>query len=154
MKAIAATTLVLLAVVTAAIAWRATTFDAYSRDFGSLTPAQFESLNARMRLLETIARVSMLALAAADVALIVVAFRKRAFVAFGLGVALAVVLALFVLIAQAAVGPAMIGCSQGTLPWLVPDRVVEYSFCGGDDAYGGIGCGSRAHARGFELLIG
>ena len=116
MKAIAAITLLLLLVFVVAIAWHGATFDAYSRDFGSLSPAEFESMNARMDLLARIARISLVALAAADVVLVVVAFRKRAFVAFGLGIALAVVLALFFLLAQIAVGPAMIGFSDANQP--------------------------------------
>jgi hypothetical protein len=153
-KAIAAITLVLLAVVVGIIAWHAATFDAYSRDFGSLSPAHFESLNARMNLLEKVARVSLLALATADIVLVVVAFRKRAFVAFGLGIALAIVLALFFLIAQAAVGPAMIGLSEAHPPSLVQNGVPEYSFCRGNDSYGGTDRGSSAHARSVELFVG
>jgi hypothetical protein len=115
-KPLAAVTLVLLAAVVAVIAWHAAIFDAYSRDFGSLSPAQFESMNARMNLLEVIARFSLVSLAIADLALIVVAARKRAYVALGLSVALAVALALFFLIAQAAVGPAMIGLMRTPEP--------------------------------------
>lgn len=108
-KAIAAAALLLLIAVVGVVAWHAAIFDAYSHNFGSLTPSQFESMNARMNLLEVIARFLLVALAIADIALIVVAARKRAYLALGLGVALAVVLALFFLVAQAAVGPAMIG---------------------------------------------
>jgi hypothetical protein len=121
-KAVVAITLALLAVFVAAVAWRSAVFDAYSRDFGSLTPAQFESMNARMDLLETVARFSLLALACADAALVVVSFKKRAFVTFGLGIALLIALALFFFIAQAAVGPAMIGLAE---PSLVRHRVPE-----------------------------
>ena len=116
MKAIAAVTLVLLAVVVTVIAWHAAVFDAYSRDFGSLSPARFESMNARMNLLELIARSSLGALAVADIALIVLAARKRAYVVLGVSIALAVALALFFLIAQAAVGPAMIGLTRTPEP--------------------------------------
>ncbi len=150
-KAIAAITLALLAVVVTTIAWRTAIFDAYSRDFGSLTPARFESMNARMDLLERIARFSLFALAAADVVLVVVAFRKRAFVVFGMGIALAIVLALFLLIAQAAVGPAMIGLNQ---PSLVRHRVPEYSFCGGHTSQGGICRRNHVGSCSVELLFG
>jgi hypothetical protein len=149
-KAIATITALLLAVVVAAALWRAALFDAYSRDFGTLTPAQFESMNARMDLLETIARYSFFALAGADLALIVVAFRKRAFVLFGFGIALALVLALFFLIARAAVGPTMIGFRERRL---VRDRVPEYFFCRGNASQHGLGRGSALRVRGLELLV-
>jgi hypothetical protein len=150
-KTIAATTLVLLVIAVTAIASRSALFDAYSRNFGSLSPAEFESTNARMDLLETIARFSLLALAGADIALVVAAYRNRAFVIFGLGIALAIVLALFFLMAQAAVGPAMIGRSE---PWLVRRRVPEYSYGRGNPSQVGTLRGLFVGARGVELLLG
>jgi hypothetical protein len=112
LKAIAAITLVLLAFVVALIACRSAIFEAYSRDFGSLSPVQFESMNARMDLLDTLARFSLVGLASSDVVLLVLAIRNRAYVALGLAIALAVALALFFVIAQLAVGPTMIGSRE------------------------------------------
>jgi hypothetical protein len=109
MKALAAVTLAILTLLIAIIAWHGATFKAYSRDFGTLSPGQFEALNARMEVLEKLARVSVVALAAADLTLIAVAARRRNKLVLGLSIALLVAIALFLLIARAAVGPAMIG---------------------------------------------
>ena len=108
-RSIAAITLLLLTVVVLAIAWNQSVFSDYSRDFGSLSPAQFAAMNARMDLLQQVARWAYLALALADLALIVAAARKRAFLVVALAAALALALAVFWLISLASVGPALVG---------------------------------------------
>jgi hypothetical protein len=108
-KPLALSTLLLLAVVVLAIALNQLTFEQYSHDFGGLSQERFRALNQRMDRLTEAARVAYAALSVSDLALIIVAARRRAFVVLGLSLALALGLALFLLISLASVGPAMIG---------------------------------------------
>lgn len=108
-KALALVTVLLLAAVVFTIELNQLTFAEYSRDFGSLSPERFRALNARMDRLTEAARVAYAALSLADLALIIAAARRRAYVVLGLSLGLALGLALFLLIALASVGPAMIG---------------------------------------------
>ncbi len=109
LKWLAALTLVLLGVLSAAIVFGDAVFREYSRDFGSLSQARFQAMNARMDALGQLARAAYAAVSLADLALIVVAVRARARLICGLAVVLALALALFLLISLASVGPALIG---------------------------------------------
>ena len=109
LKWLTALTLALLGVVIVAIALNESVFREYSRTFGSLSQAQFQTMNARMDALGKLARAAYLALSLTDLALIVVAIRARARLICGLSILLALALALFFLVSLASVGPAMIG---------------------------------------------
>jgi len=108
-KALAWLTLLLLALVISTIALNQLTFTQYSRDFGSLSPERFRALNERMDNLSRAARVAYAALSVSDLALIIAAIRRRAWLVLGLSLVLALGLALFLLISLASVGPAMVG---------------------------------------------
>jgi hypothetical protein len=108
-KPLGAAVLLLLALLVASVVGHGAVFDDYSHRFGSLSPDEFTALNHRMDQLVWVTRAAVLALAPADLALIVVAARRRSFVVMGLAIALAVLLLLFVAISAAAVGPALIG---------------------------------------------
>src|SRR5688572_1913037 len=115
-EAIASAVVAMLAVATvAAMVRHGLVFQDYSARFGELSRAEFESLNAEMRWLSRVARASLLALAPADLALLVLSMRawnrgglfpKLAFFA-GLVVAAAIAFAL--LLAAMPHGAGMIG---------------------------------------------
>ena len=107
MKWLAGLTLLLLVTVVLAFLWHHALYEAYSR--GSLSPAQFRFMNARMDLASSIGRAAFAALAAADLALIVVAARARSLLMCSSAALLALLLAIFFLMAQVSAGPAMIG---------------------------------------------
>jgi hypothetical protein len=108
-KALAALTWALLAVAVGALAWHSAVFDAYSHDFGTMSPQQFSDLNARMALLSHVARLAVFALVPVDLALVAVAAQRRAFAVMGVALVLAVLLGLFLLLAVAAPGGGLIG---------------------------------------------
>lgn len=102
-------TLGLLLAVVALIAWQHSVFEAYSRDFGRLSPTQFVDMNARMDALGRAARWVYVTLAVSDLVLIVSALRARALLALGLSCALAFVLLAFWLLSLASVSATMVG---------------------------------------------
>jgi hypothetical protein len=108
-KPLGAAVLLLLALLVASVLAHGAVFDDYSHRFGSLSQEEFAALNRRMDLLAWVTRAAVLALVPSDLALIVVAARRRSFVVMGLALVLGVLLLLFVAISAAAVGPALIG---------------------------------------------
>jgi hypothetical protein len=109
MKWLVAVTLLLLAVAGGTFAWHRAVYDAYSRDFGQLTPAQFTAMNAQMARLTQVGRLCVFALLPLDVALLIASIRRRAFVSLALAVVVAALLGLVALAAGLTTGAAMIG---------------------------------------------
>lgn len=109
MKTLVIITLTLLVSFLGIVYWRNVVYEAYSRDFGSLTQVQFQNMNARMDQLLIVGRVTACALTASDLVLLVTAWRRRATAVLGFALLLALGLVFLWLIAFIAIGPAMIG---------------------------------------------
>ncbi len=89
--------------------WNQAVFAEYSHDFGSLSQARFQALNARMDALSVAARIVFIALALADLSLVVASARSRAFLVLVLSVLLGVALGGFLLLSLASVSASMVG---------------------------------------------